>query len=125
MPSPAVVLAPGRFRTHNAKTAHGLVRGSARFDVVAVVDAASAGQDAGMLLDGTPRGIPVVATLREALERAARKPEWCIVGIATHGGKLTDDLRAELREAAGLGLSLVNGLHEFASDDPSIAAAAK
>src|SRR5882672_1639815 len=48
----AVVLAPGAFRTDSAKTAHGLVRGSERFEVVAVLDADAAGHDAGELLDG-------------------------------------------------------------------------
>ncbi len=39
-----------------------------RFTVRAVVDPACAGADAGAILDGRHRGIPVVATLAEAVE---------------------------------------------------------
>jgi uncharacterized NAD-dependent epimerase/dehydratase family protein len=120
----AVVLAPGTFATDKAKTAHGLVRGSERFDVVAVVDAASAGRDAGEVLEGRPRGIPIFPSLAAALTGAPRRPDTCIVGMAVAGGAMSPAIRALLREAAEQGLTLVNGLHELASDDPEIAAAA-
>jgi len=124
-PAPAIVLAPGRYRTQNGKVAHGLVRGSERFHVAAVVDPEAAGHDAGELLDGTRRGIPVVAGVVEALEAASEPPRFCVVGVATHGGKLTEELRGLLVEGAGRGLSVVNGLHEYAADDPAIAEAAR
>lgn len=120
----AVVLAPGAYRTDSAKTAHGLVRGSERFRVVAVVDADAAGQDAGVALDGRARGIPIFATLAEALARAAQRPEVCVVGVATPGGTVPAPLRASLLEAARAGLTIVNGLHTLLGDDPEIAAAA-
>jgi len=125
MASPAIVLAIGAYRTPYAKTAHGLVRGSSRFQVLAVVDASCAGEDAGTVLDGVARGIPIRATLAEAISKAPRKPEACVVGIATHGGKLPPELRVVLREALEAKLAVVNGLHEYASDDPVLAAAAK
>ena len=55
---PAVILAEGAFETPRAKVAHGLVRGTSRFDVRAVVDSTCAGSDAGVLLDGRPPGHP-------------------------------------------------------------------
>jgi len=122
--SPAIVLANGAYRTPSGKTAHGLVRGSARFQVLAVVDASCAGRDAGEVLDGVTRGIPIRASLAEAIATAPRRPEWCVVGIATHGGKLSQELRAELRQALAARLSVVNGLHEYASEDPDLAVAA-
>jgi len=124
MASPAIVLANGAYRTSYGKTAHGLVRGSARFQVVAVVDASCAGEDAGTLLDGVARGIPIRASVTEALAKAPRRPEACVVGVATHGGRLAPELRAQLGEALAAGLSIVNGLHEFASEDPALASAA-
>src|SRR4051812_4255441 len=120
----AVVLAPGAFRTDSAKTAHGLVRGSERFEVVAVLDADAAGHDAGALLDGKRRDIPVFASLDAALGGARHRPDTCIVGVATPGGTFPPPLRALLLEAARAGLTLVNGLHELLADDPEIAAAA-
>ena len=125
MKSTAVVLANGRYRTVNGKTAHGLVRGTSRFHLVAVVDPDCAGADAGELLDGVHRGIPVVSSIPEAMASAAERPAYCIVGMATHGGRFTDELRKLLLEAVHAGMSLVNGLHDYASDDPDIAAAAQ
>jgi uncharacterized NAD-dependent epimerase/dehydratase family protein len=118
----AVVLAPGAFATDRAKTAHGLVRGSDRFQVVGVIDGASAGRDAGEVLDGKRREIPIFASLREALQKVA--PDACVVGVAMGGGFMPPEVRALLIEAADAGLTIVNGLHELASDDPQIAAAA-
>jgi len=117
----AIILCDGYYRTINGKTAHGLVRGTDRYRVLAVVDPPTAGQDAGEVLDGIPRKIPIVTSIGEALARLPLKPDYAIVGIATAGGRMTPELRASLREALEKGLSLVNGLHEFASDDPELA----
>jgi uncharacterized NAD-dependent epimerase/dehydratase family protein len=125
MTGTAIVLANGLYRTPNGKTAHGLVRGSSRFRVLAVVDPTSAGADAGEVLDGIRRGIPVVASIAEALASAAARPEYCVVGMATHGGRFTMELRGLLLEAVQAGLTIVNGLHDNAADDPEIAAAAR
>src|SRR5262245_64384417 len=100
MASPAIVLANGAYRTSYGKTAHGLVRGSSRFRVLAVVDSSCAGADAGELLDGVKRGIPVRASLAEALARGAERPADCVVGIATHGGKPGPGVRAPPHGAA-------------------------
>ncbi len=124
MSESAIVLAEGNFRSGNAKTAHGLVRGPSRWRIAGVVDSTCAGQDAGTLLDGTPRGIALFASVEEALARLAPRPQWCVVGVATHGGRLPDELRASLREAARAGLSIANGLHELVADDPQIVALA-
>ncbi len=117
----AVLLCNGLYATVNGKTAHGLVRGSDRYRIVGVVDPPTAGRDAGEALDGVRRGIPIFAALDEALSRLEEKPACAIVGIATHGGRMTPEIRAALREALEKGLSVVNGLHEFASDDPELA----
>jgi uncharacterized NAD-dependent epimerase/dehydratase family protein len=121
MPDPALVLTLGRLRTSDAKTAHGLIRGSARFRVLGVVDGAeNAGADAGTLLDGRARGIPVFASLGEALARCAERPRWLVVGVATFGGRLPEEMRVVLRDALASGLSLVCGLHELLCDDPEL-----
>jgi uncharacterized NAD-dependent epimerase/dehydratase family protein len=121
-PTPAVVLANEHFADSYAKTAHGLVRGSRRFEVVGVVDPSCAGADAGELLDGRRRSIPISASLREAVDRAATPPRACVIGVATEGGVLPENLRAELLSAADFGLQLVNGLHQLLGDDEEISA---
>lgn len=120
----AIVLAHDRYRTPNGKTAHGLVRGGTRFRVLAVVDPDSAGHDAGEILDGVHRGIPIVASLDEAMSLEAQKPRYCVVGVATHGGRFTPELRELIRQAVDQGLSIVNGLHDVAGEDEEIAALA-
>ncbi|MFQ5982771.1 MAG: DUF1611 domain-containing protein, partial [Woeseiaceae bacterium] len=125
MKSTAIVLANGNYQTIHGKTAHGLVRTSSRFHVLAIVDPDCAGEDAGEVLDGVRRDIPIMHSIREALTRFAERPEYCVVGMASHGGRFTSEIRALILEAAQAGLSIVNGLHDYASDDPDIAAAAR
>ena len=125
MKSPAIVLANRLFKTPNGKVAHGLIRGSDRYQVTAVVDPDCAGEDAGESLDGKRRDIPIVASLAQALSVSERAPHYCVVGIATHGGRFTEEIRASVLEAVECGLSIVNGLHDVASEDAEIAAAAE
>ncbi len=122
-PAPAVVLADGCFATLEGKVAHGLVRGSERFAVRAVIDHTLAGRDAGEVLDGTPAGIPIVTGLAQALQ-IAPDITTAIVGHAPHGGRVSTALRALLMQAAGAGLHLVNGLHDHLVDDAELAALA-
>lgn len=116
----AIVLTNGMLDTSNAKTCHGLIRGSERFNILAVIDEKYVGQDAGIVLDGKARGIPVVASVADYFaQENAVQPDTCIVGVALVGGQLPADFRAALLEAAGHGCDLVNGLHTFLSDDPA------
>ncbi len=116
----ALVLTNGLLTTTFAKTTHGLVRGPSRFKIEAVIDADNAGKDAGELLDGKRRDVPVHASVAAALEALGHTPDICIIGVATHGGVLPESLRASVVEAAEAGMSLVNGLHRLLSDDPEI-----
>lgn len=121
MDGTAIVVCDGFFDTPNGKTAHGLVRGTERFRLLGVVDPPTAGRDAGEVLDGKPRGIPVFASIGEALRALPEKPRFAVVGVATAGGRVTPGLRALLCQAIEEGLSIVNGLHEFVSDDAELA----
>ncbi|MCC7398326.1 MAG: DUF1611 domain-containing protein [Planctomycetes bacterium] len=119
----AAVLTQNLFSTPSAKTAHGLVRGPSRYRIVAVLDAPGHGHDAGELLDGQRRGIPVLKDLDTLLQSGVR-PDWLVVGVATSGGVLPDDLKPVLAAALRLGIGVVNGLHDFVADDAELAAAA-
>ena len=124
MDGTAIVVCDDLFATANGKTAHGLVRGTERYEILGVIDGPTAGRDAGEVLDGVHRGIPVFATIADALRALPRKPDFCVVGVATSGGRVTPGLRALLQEAIDAGLHVVNGLHEFLSDDAELSAAA-
>ncbi|MBK8100711.1 MAG: DUF1611 domain-containing protein [Planctomycetes bacterium] len=121
----AAVFTDGCFHTSDAKTAHGLIRGPSRYDILALLDQNSAGRDAGEVLDGKPRGIPTFADLDALLAALPRRPDYLVVGVATHGGVLPPAMKETLHAALQRGLSLVSGLHEFLADDPRLAAAAR
>lgn len=124
----AIVYCERAFSTPNGKTAHGLVRRTRRYRVAAVLDSTLAGRDAGEALDGRPSGVPLCASLADALEaaRAAGHPatHW-VMGVAPDGGRLAPEARGAVREALERGLHVDSGLHEFLSEDPEFAEAAR
>jgi uncharacterized NAD-dependent epimerase/dehydratase family protein len=117
----AVVYCDGAFDTTYGKTAHGLVRFTRRYEVAAVIDGHLAGRDAGEFLDGVSKGIPLVASLSEALAAGVSRGTpvtHFVVGIATDGGYLDQPVIDAAREALEAGLNVDSGLHEFLSDVP-------
>ncbi len=113
----AIILTLDAYDKLDAKTAHGLIRGTKRFEILAVVDSKNYGSDAGEKLDGTHRHIPIIESVNEAIQLFP-EATVAIIGIATHGGVIPKDLEVILLECLENGLSLVNGLHEFLSDKP-------
>jgi len=118
------VFTAGWFKTPSAKTAHGLVRGPSRFNLVGLVDTTCAGSDAGLELDGKHRGIPVFADFDAAFAALPKLPDFVVVGVATSGGVLPADMKSALLGVLERGVGIVNGLHEALSDDPLFVAAA-
>jgi uncharacterized NAD-dependent epimerase/dehydratase family protein len=119
----AIVLTDGMLHESDAKTAHGLIRGTERYEIVAVVDSVHAGKDAGEVLDGRHRNIPVMATVEEAVSSIS-SIQYCIIGIATVGGWLPKHFVPILESCIRNKISLVNGLHDFLSNMPSLVALA-
>lgn len=113
----AIIITNGLLHTDNAKTAHGLLRESNRYEIVGVVDFVSAGKDAGEVLDGKKRNIPVFKTVADAMHA---KPSVCIVGVATAGGVFPGELVEEVKEAIRQKLTVVNGLHDFLAERDDI-----
>jgi len=122
--SKAIVITGGYLDTSNAKTAHGLIRGTDRFHILGFIDDKNSGKDAGEVLDGKKRNIPIYATIQDFL-KTGQKATYCIIGVATKGGVIPDSLRVVLKEALENGFNLVNGLHEYISDIPELAELAK
>jgi uncharacterized NAD-dependent epimerase/dehydratase family protein len=119
-----IVLTDGLLMTSDAKTAHGLIRGTERYNIIAVVDSqATAGKDAGELLDGKNRDIPVFATMDAALDQL-ENIDYLIIGVATVGGRLPKNMLALIYDAVEKGISVVNGLHEYLNDKPDLVALA-
>jgi uncharacterized NAD-dependent epimerase/dehydratase family protein len=125
MKSNAIVITGGLLHTGSAKTAHGLIRGTDRFTIVGVIDDKNTGKDAGEVLDGRKRNIPIYGSLEQFAAESKEKATYCIVGVATKGGVIPESLRVILRQALENGYHLVNGLHEYVSDIPELASLAK
>jgi uncharacterized NAD-dependent epimerase/dehydratase family protein len=119
----ALLLTSGLLDSPNGKTAHGLIRSSERFEIVGVIDPPNVGKDAGEVLDGKHRNIPIFATLNEALKSTT--PQYLIIGVAVAGGKIPTEMLAILKEAITNKLNIVNGLHEFLNDKPEFVALAQ
>jgi uncharacterized NAD-dependent epimerase/dehydratase family protein len=115
-----LILADHDFGIMTSKTANAVIRYHPS-RVVAVLDRQLAGQTSQQVL-GFGGDIPVVASVREGLDRGANS---VLIGIAPQGGRLPDEWRDWLREAIEGGCDIVSGLHTFLGDDPVLAAAAK
>src|SRR5205809_6630134 len=122
--SNAIVITAGYLDSNSGKTAHGLIRGSDRFNILGIIDHKHPGKDAGEVLDGRKRGIPVYATIRDFVKQNPGKAQYCVIGVATKGGVIPDSLRVMLAEALENNLHLVNGLHDYVSDHSDLAALA-
>ncbi|UNK72424.1 DUF1611 domain-containing protein [Microbacterium sp. H1-D42] len=119
----AVVYCEGQFGKQDGKTANGLVRHSEKYNVLSVLDSALAGADAGMILDDTANGIPILATLAEAITHAGHTPDYLICGVAPSDGRLSAAQREVLLDGVARGMHIINGLHEFLGDDVEFVAA--
>ena len=114
----AVILTKGLLALPDAKTAHGLIRGTERFNVLAVIDEVHAGKDAGEVLDGISRGIPVFPDVDACTAALGEKPDFAVIGVALSGGRLDGPWQALALDMLKKGISLVNGMHMFLGDDP-------
>ena len=124
----AIVYCQGAFNTPNGKTAHGLVRFTKRYKILTVIDSNYTGQDASYVLDGIEKGIPVSASLNDAVricKSINKKPTHFVIGLAPDGGRLNKDTRKTVEEALKYGLNVDSGLHDFLSDDKEFISLAK
>jgi uncharacterized NAD-dependent epimerase/dehydratase family protein len=103
----------------NAKTAVGVLR-YGRDPIVALIDSERAGRTAADVYGLRP-DVPIVAGVRDLPSEARR----LLIGIASRGGQLPDQMRAEILAAIERGLDVFNGLHTFITQDPELVAAAK
>lgn len=119
----AIVYCDGAFNTTYGKTAHGLVRFTKRYRVLSVIDERHAGSDAGEVLDGRPKGIPVMATLDAAVVAAEEKgtpATHFVVGVATDGGVMDEKTLDAVKQAIAKGLNVDSGLHDLMGENPQL-----
>jgi uncharacterized NAD-dependent epimerase/dehydratase family protein len=114
----ALVYCENQFGLMDGKTAAGLIRHSETYNIVGVIDSALAGKDAGQELDNKRNHIPIFADLSEALATLAQVPNCYIYGKAPLEAFIPLEERLLILEAMQEGMDIVNGLHEFFSEDP-------
>ncbi|MGB3473112.1 MAG: DUF1611 domain-containing protein [Erythrobacter sp.] len=119
----ALVYCEKQFGLVDGKTSNGLVRHSEVYTVVGIIDSSLAGQDAGEALGEQAYNIPIFADLSDAL-RHCEIPDCYIYGKAPLDAYILPEERLLILEAMKKGMDIVNGLHQFFSDDPEFAQAA-
>lgn len=109
-----VILIAGFSDRSAAKTAISVIR-YRRSEVIAVLDAAHAGQTAETVL-GMGGDLPVVADLSDCPDA-----DTLMLGTAPSGGRLPPEWRFTISTALRRGLTVVSGLHDRLSDDAELA----
>jgi uncharacterized NAD-dependent epimerase/dehydratase family protein len=107
----AVIITGGLLTNSFAKTAHGLLRFSERFKITGVIDDRYEGQDPGEVLFSKKNGIPIISSIEKYCQKY-EKPEYAIIGMATKGGRVSDELKPHIKAALKEGIHIINGLHQ-------------
>lgn len=117
----ALIYCEDQFGLVDGKTAAGLVRHSETYQILGVLDSRLVGQDTGTVLDNRANGIPIFACLADALANLSRVPDCYIYGKAPLDACISSSERLLIIEAMRQGMSIINGLHQFFSDDRELA----
>lgn len=121
----ALILTNGMLAMSEAKTAHGLIRGTDRFEIIGIIDAANSKCDLSSVVNQAVAAIPVYDSLDEAINGHSGKIDYLIIGVATKGGKIPPEMKSILTACLKNNISIISGLHEFVSEIPQLASLAK
>jgi uncharacterized NAD-dependent epimerase/dehydratase family protein len=114
------IYAQGEFGKGNSKTAEGVLR-YGKNPVAAVIDKTEAGKRINEVTK-INCDAPIVPSVVDSLQF---KPDALLLGTAWIGGQLPPHWRPDIMTALENGMDVINGLHDFLSDDPEIVAAAR
>ena len=120
-----VVLTNGKLDTKSAKTAHGLIRGSKRFNIVAVIDSSFTNKFVHIDKNGKidlldkKSDIPIFNDMTSFLESSVNV-DFCIIGVASAGGLLPDEMREDVILSLKSNISIINGLHSILNEDEEL-----
>jgi len=113
----ALVYCDKQFGLADGKTANALVRHSELYTIVGVIDSLQVGHDAGEVLGQGNSEIPIFLDLNDALEQLNATPDCYIYGKAPLDAYIPIEERLLILEAMKQGMDIINGLHQFFSDD--------
>ncbi|MEJ6579449.1 MAG: DUF1611 domain-containing protein [Akkermansiaceae bacterium] len=117
----AIIYCEANFGETDGKVATGFIRRSDDYEILAVIDSDQAGRDAGEVLNAEPNGIPILRSLNEALADLDHIPGFFIFGISRASGQHSPAERRLILDAIKHDMKIVNGLQEFANQDPEFA----
>lgn len=113
----ALIYCENQFGLVDGKTAAGLVRHSEIYTIVGVIDSSLAGKDAGEELGDKKSNIPIFTNLESALSQLSEVPNCYIYGKAPLDTYISTEERLLILEAMKKGMDIINGLHQFFSED--------
>lgn len=120
-----IVLTGGKLDSKNAKTAHGLLRGSNRFNVISIIDKKFSGKyvhvdkNGKISISSEKTNIKIFKDLKSFI-KSNIKVEYCVIGVASAGGLLSKEMRKDVIEAMQNKISIINGLHSLLNNDKEI-----
>jgi hypothetical protein len=109
----ALIYCENQFGRVDGKTAAALVRHSEIYTIVGVIDSSLTGKDAGKELGEEKSGIPIFASLDDALGGITYTPDFYIYGKAPLETYIPNNERLMILEAMGKGMDIISGLHQF------------
>ena len=120
----ALVYSGGLLDDLHAKTAHGLLRLSDRFEILGVIDHKHHNQMSDDIVSHCAKNVPIFKNLAQSLETMDNKPDYIVIGVAFGGGKLPHEHRGIVEDSIKNNIDVVSGLHEVLSEDAEFKALA-
>jgi uncharacterized NAD-dependent epimerase/dehydratase family protein len=121
----ALIYCDKQYGLVDGKTASALVRHSDLYTIVGIIDSLLVGHDAGEVLGLEHSNIPIFLNLDDALAQLNYIPNCYIYGKAPLEAYIPIEERLLIIEAMRKGMNIINGLHQFFSDDREFVSTAK
>ena len=109
----AVILTDGHLDKGAAKTSHGLLRYSKKYEIKGVIDSKFSGKFTDDIIPHCDH-IPIYDSLDSFLEED--HADLLIVGVATVGGFLPENFKEHIKSAMKNGMNIISGLHYYLSE---------
>lgn len=110
----AIILTDGHLDKSAAKTTHGLLRHSNKYDIVGIIDSKFAGKKTDEVVKKCNQ-VQIYEDVDSVLKE--KNADTLIVGVATIGGYLPENFRKHIKDAMKQGLNIVSGLHQYLSEE--------
>ena len=114
----ALLYSGGLLDDIHAKTAHGLLRYSDRFQILGLIDPRFHGSMSEDFVRHCKENLKIHKDLSSALEELPEKPKYLVMGVAFGGGMLPNEHRSIVKDSLSQGMDVVCGLHQLLSEDP-------